>query len=220
MNLKILNNLSEKETREKYFFHDLINHTHGLLLFLTEKDSSHKGLTPEEVAFLCKDLKALQALIKAHKQHEHKNLQSSDKVSFCDFTEQLFNLTGLYLSSSQFELTLEIDADLNDKFFNHATLSRIVHNIIKNISENGKGKTVLKFSLENNQLCIFTSNELKDLLPERNGRVIGVAEAKGIKSIEHLCLQSNGKYHHKIADQQWINNLILPLEEKDAKKSA
>jgi len=220
MNLKILNNLSEKETSEKYFFHDLINHTHGLLLYLTEKDSSQKGLSPEEVTFLCKDLKALQALIKAYKYHEHKNLHTADKVSFTEFTEQLHNLINLYLSSSQFQVILEIDADLNDKIFHHALLGRIVHNIIKNISENGKGKTLLKFSMENNQLRIFTSNELKNALTEEKRQVIGVVEAKGIKSIEHLCLQSNGKYLHKIVDREWINNLILPLDEKDTKKSA
>lgn len=220
MNLKIINNLSDKEKSEKYFFHDLINHTHGLLLYLTEKETTGKGLSPEEVTFLCKDLQSLQALIRAYKNQEHKNLHSTDKIHFGAFTEQLQNLINLYLSSSHFQVTVEVDTALNDKIFSHASLSRIVHNLIKNISENGKGNVLLKFKLDNNQLSIYTSNGLKELLSEGKGRVIGVSEAKGLKSIEHLCLHNNGKYIHKIVDQEWINTLILPLDEKDAKKSA
>ena len=74
------------EKREHLFFHDLINLTHGLILFLNQRQSANKNISVDEIQMLEKEIRTLQNLMKDHFKFQHKNLshleESDDWVSF------------------------------------------------------------------------------------------------------------------------------------------
>ena len=62
------------DLKDRLFFHDVVNQTHGLLLFLMHKEVNKEGLEFEEVQMIEKEIRTLQSLLQDHYNFKHKNL--------------------------------------------------------------------------------------------------------------------------------------------------
>jgi hypothetical protein len=68
---------NEGDLKEKLFFHDIINQTHGLLLFFGQKELSQESIEGHELKMLASEIKTLQSLIRDHYNFRHKNLSQT-----------------------------------------------------------------------------------------------------------------------------------------------
>lgn len=214
----------EEDQVERLFFHDIINHTHGLLLFFSQKEALDRGLTAQELALVRQELEALQAIIKQQSPRGHRGLHSAKEwISFAEFQPIMLHLVRTYLPATKFKFSLEIQAPLMDSVeqLHLATFYRIIHNIVKNIAENGAGEVRFSFGAVEGQLQLLTSNRCRPKT-EEIARTTNEASPQGIASIAHLCALFGGSYAHTMADHDtWINHVCLPLlGQNQAKKSA
>ncbi len=220
---------STSEKRERLFFHDLINHTHGLLLFINLRQSQKRGLKAEEIEVLSSEIKTLQSLIKDHFGLGHKNLLGT--FDWVPFSSALISLTGLihtYLPqnlASTFihfkgELSYEKSVMEREKCLIYfPVFYRIMNNLIKNIAESGSDEVNFYFDYGDNGLTIETRNNFNNKerirkLADVLGQVILDESTNdnrfGLESIHHLTLESGGLFEFEVANDLWINRILLP----------
>ncbi|EQC49394.1 putative membrane protein [Bacteriovorax sp. BSW11_IV] len=231
------------DKKDKLFFHDLINHTHGLSLFLNSKISSGKETSTDENLLLLGELRMMQALIKDHFGLGHKNLHGHyDVVSF-DFAKiGLLNLVDNYLPESNVEghfifrggaaseAPLEIRANC---MVYYPIFHRVMTNIVKNISEAKSRSAEFIFDYKEDGLHITVKNKITQLndLERSNlhsdlGKIILLAQndkttGHGLESINTLVDSIGGDFSFKIENGLWINEIFLPRPSNEQlKKSA
>jgi hypothetical protein len=227
-----LNNGINTQQREKYFYHDLINFTHGITLFLNNKVISKRSLTFEEVLSLLNEIKTMQSVVKDYFGHEHKNLTMSyDWVSF-DFAKNgILNLVTHYLPEHQVDVSFifkgQVSEDRSVKerdqaLVHYPTLYRVLNNIIKNMSEAKTDRVEVIFDYQEDGLFIETKNRLLSLndrpglLAENLSQIIldesllTDTQGVGLDSVASLCQERGGKYSFEVVDGHWVNRIFLP----------
>lgn len=220
---------------DQLFFHDMINLTHGLLLFIDQRNLSNNTLSSTELLLIKSEIKTLQSLLRDHFKMKHKNLLSSP--SFIDVYELknvIHSLIGTYLKEKPVNTSIIIDPGAEKVFsIQFSIFYRICNNLIKNISESDGSQIDLKFLVTISGLKIESSNTLKEHLdsnlPEYLERVI-LNEKKiqsdglGIESIHQLTKDCGGTFNFEIQNNTWINRVFLPnllsREDKNASKKA
>lgn len=220
---------------DQLFFHDMINLTHGLLLFIDQKDISNSTLNSSDLLLIKSEIKTLQSLLRDHFKMKHKNLLSSP--SFIDIFELknvVQSLIGTYLKEKPVNTSIIIDPGAEKVFsIQFSNFYRICNNLIKNISESDGSQIDIKFTVTLLGLNIESSNTLKQHLdsnlPEYLERVIlneknVQSEGLGIESIHQMTKDCGGTFNFEIQNNTWMNKVFLPnllsSEDKNASKKA
>jgi hypothetical protein len=205
---KIPLNLHEK--RERLFFHDIINLTHGLILFFNQRQNSKKGIEPSEIQMLEAEVRALQSLIKDHYHYKHKNLTNDDDwISFEVSEIAMKSLIQNYLPTANVQI-LKSGTPSGGPVIYFPIFYRTMNNLIKNMAEAGAREVHIHFNFEENGFSIQTKNQI----PERKIQVI---DGIGLESIRLLLEDCGGQFEFESTKDWWINRLFLPYPEYQTK---
>lgn len=220
---------------DQLFFHDMINLTHGLLLFIDQRSISNNILNTADLLLIKSEIKTLQSLLRDHFKMKHKNLLSSPNfIDVYELKNVVHSLIGTYLKEKPVNSTIIIDPEAEKVFsIQFSNFYRICNNLIKNISESGGSQIDLKFTVTLTGLNIESSNALKEHLdsnlPEYLERVIlneknVQSDGLGLESIHQMTKDCGGTFNFKIQNNTWINKVFLPNllsnEDKNASKKA
>lgn len=241
---------STHEKKERLFFHDLINHTHGLLLFMNLRQIQKQDIKADEIEMLSFEIKTLQSLIKDHFGLAHKNLLSTlDWIPFKRAEVSLNGLIQTYLPPSSVSTFIHFNGELSYEkcvskrescLIYFPTFYRIMNNLIKNIAESGSSEVNFYFDYGDNGLTIETRNNINNkdrikALADNLSQVILDESSKnnkfGLESIHHLAIESGGLFEFEVANDVWINRILLPkrssqvdlletIDDKNRKKAA
>lgn len=196
-----------KKTKEELFFHDIINLTHGIILFLDQKETKKELIDSSETKLLLQEVKSLQSLIQDHFNLKHKNLVQIDEYVPLESIKKIFeNLRETYLKNKKIVVTFKNEAK-KDELFYYPHLYRIMNNIIKNIAESSVGEISFDFKIDQAGLFLETKNQIL----EWSDRGRSLSEKIGLKAIEHLIKENGGTYKFYTSDNLWINQLFFPI---------
>jgi hypothetical protein len=238
--MKLISNdqIEDINLKDKLFFHDVINHTHGLILFLSQKEIQKEVIDQVEIKLIKDEIKILQGLIKDHYSFNHKNLLlTEDWVVFGDLESAFINMTQTYLNDKKIKINILYDKSFdhkkNETLFYFPTFYRIMNNLVKNIAESKSKNVEFNFTISDNTLEIKTSNEIHSVnerdIPDHLAMLILKDEESshishvglGLESIHHLTLECGGSFNFEIKDNVWTNSIILPSSKnKNAKIAA
>ncbi len=225
-----IENTEAPDLKDRLFFHDLINHTHGLVLFLNQKEIQKEKIDLEEIRMISNEIKTLQSLIRDHYDFKHKNLvQTMDWVPFSQAKITFFNMCQTYLTDKKVEFNFKDNNSDNEKFIYYPSFYRILNNLIKNISEIKTPHVIFQFNILDDGIEMISSNIMpvsnETELPEHLARVIlsetkNKAEGLGLESIHHMAEENGGTFSFEISNGFWINKLYLPTSKKYSDKKA
>jgi len=222
------NNLEDpKDLKEQLFFHDLINQTHGLLLFLNSKMMSGKDIDQSEVMMMEKEIKTLQSLIRDHYNFKHKNLvQTYDWVPFSYAKLAFGHLCQTYLLNVEVKTVFEITAS-DDDLIHYPSFYRIMNNLIKNISESHCTHVDFLFMCSYAGLKIETKNVMNVRKGDHSSEYLAQVilnekvtpiKSLGLDSIHHMAEDNGGHFSFEIKDNHWINKIFLPVKNPRSQK--
>jgi hypothetical protein len=218
--------------REKYFFHDLINHTHALSLWVANKLSQQGKIDATELAPLYHEIKNMQALIQDHYQLHHKNLNPKKNISVTQLQNELQAMIKNFLgeSAASVELKLIETAVAQDYEVYFPIWMRLLTNLVKNLSEHKAREIILEFSLADNGLCFKTLNRVEKLSSDDNDFEEKIQsrmrEAKdgegglGIESIQYLTEISGGSFKFDFENGRWSLEIFIPHPDKKILQAA
>ena len=232
------------ENNERLFFHDLVNQTHGINLFLDYRICSGVGLEAAETKELYHEMKSLQSLIKDHYNFKHKNLINTYDVVTFDFAHRsMTHLIHCYLPSHQAETSFEYKGKISmgtpqetrDQCLVHyPTFLRIVTNLVKNISEENSTEVKFVFNYDEDGLHIDVRNKvftldkesgdlvhnLQEFILGENPRKLKGERGLGLESVHTLCVQNGGEFNFELDDNGfWMNHVFLPHPHKHFDRS-
>jgi len=235
----------EFNNKERYFFHDIINHTHGLGLFLSTKIAENKGLGPLDTTRVADEIKLFQTLIRDHFGYAHKDLGGEGEFVNFEFAKMgLFNLIENFLSSEEIDCHLIFKGDIASDFsyqeskkavVHYPTFHRVMNNLIKNISEEGSKLIEFTFdycpeglyiNVKNKILSLKESDfqleqELEDIILESNVRKLGERRSGlGLESIHSLVTDIDGSFNFKVEGEYWVSEVFLPRPSEKHHKTA
>jgi hypothetical protein len=219
--------LNDHDKRERLFFHDIVNLTHGLILFFNQRQSINKVISVEEIQMLEKEVRTLQSLIKEHYQYKHKNLPNTyDWVPFNIAEIAVRSLIQTYLPEESVQTYIHksfLEEENSVVYF--PVFYRIMNNLIKNMAEAKTSEVHIYFNFTELGLAIETKNQSKStqdfknisdklslLILEENP--VQKDGGLGLESIYHLALECGGKFDFEISNNYWINRIFLPAPEK------
>jgi hypothetical protein len=235
------------ENKEKYFFHDLINITHGLNLFLDNRVNNGLEISTEETASLITEVKLLESMIQNHFNYNHKNLNSRrDIIPFNEVKSNLYQTIQSYLPSDQVECHfvyngfLSADSSIYQKelaLVHFPSFSRIMGNIVKNMSEVRTTQAEFIFNYDLRGLHVITKNKIYKLIDDRQNLAEKMKEmilkdqklstekieGVGLKSIQSQVEFLGGEFRFKIENGYWVCELFIPritVEEVEEPRSA
>ena len=208
--------------KDQLFFHDIINQTHGLLLFLSSKILANKGVDHAELLMMEKEIKTLQSLIRDHYKGSHKNLvQTYEWVPFSYAKLGIASLCHTYLENVEIKIEFVLNGhDENDLIY-YPAFYRIMNNLIKNISESYCLHVEFVFTMKEAGLFIETKNLMNkaqgDNSSEYLARVIldektSSIKSLGLESIHHMAEEHGGSFSFEINNNVWINKIFLPVK--------
>lgn len=214
--------LKEIKNRDRFFFHDLINQTHSVLLFLNNRTASKKNITIDESQLLIKEIKIIQTLIKDHYHLKHRDLVNLHQwISLQDAQSEIFHLVNNHLSSKDIKCDFQYQGDLTN-LVHCSSFFRIFSNIIKNISASKSKYVILSFNYQKDGLHIEIKNQilekndfispqkLQDLILHEQEDRPDVYSGIGLDSIALLCQELGGTFNFFFDDKFWINSIFLP----------
>lgn len=217
------------DKRERLFFHDIVNLTHGLILFLNQKQNSKKSINGDEIQILEKEVRSLQSLIKDHFQYKHKNLsQTYDWVPFNVAEIAVNSLIQTYLLDKSAQIFIRKNFKEENLPVYFPIFYRIMNNLIKNMAEAKSNEIHIDFKSTSEGFFIETRNQYssaEDLkrISDNLSRIIldektkVIKQGLGLESIHYLAIECGGKFDFEISNNYWINRIFLPsLEQKKA----
>ena len=205
------------QSKEAMFFHDLVNLTHGLILFLDQRKQSKRNIDINEIEILEQEVRSLQSLVKDHYQFSHKNLESTyEWVSFAVAEQCLSHLLKTYFSDETIKTYIQLKGALSYEcsieeresvLIYYPTFYRIMNNLIKNMAEAHCSQITFIFDYQQSGLIIETSN---DFLAENSSRTIDSSTGVGIGSIASIVNENGGNFTTKSSENIWINHIFPP----------
>ena len=223
------NLVKTNDKKEQLFFHDIINLTHGLILFFNQRQTAKKIINVEEIKLLEKEVRALQSLIKDHFQYRHKNLaQTYDWVPFNIAEIAVKTLLQTYLPEESVQTFIHKSfSEKESSVVYFPIFYRIMNNLIKNMSEAHASEAHLYFNFTEAGLMIETRNKNNS---EQNLENISDESCRdmkgfGLESVSQLSEESDGTFEFEISGEYWINRIFLPtpkvlIQEEEPKKAA
>ncbi len=223
------------EQKDRLFFHDMVNHTHGLNLFLSNRANIKTGLSPEECKTLVGEIKTVQSLLKNHFGYWHKDLVNPyEYVTFEYAKEGIINLVYSFLpqylveSEFIFKGLISEERSIVDKdscVINYPLFSRVLTNLVKNISESKSREVILIFDYHDDGLHmtiknrVFNlSNESATLSKQLNQIIMASPRSErerkfrgvGLESISTICQDIGGWFNFEIEDGYWVSEVFFP----------
>ncbi|MDO9182541.1 MAG: GHKL domain-containing protein [Bacteriovorax sp.] len=201
----------DHDKRERLFFHDIINQTHGLILFLNQRQSINKVISVSEIQMLEKEVRTLQSLIKDHFQFMHKDLTNSyDWVVFNIAEIAIQNLITNYLPKNSVQVFFNKNGiDDKSEVVYFPIFYRIMNNVIKNMSEANGQVIHFNFHHTDNGLIIETKNDVQIEIGDSNTR-----KGLGLESISSLVHECGGQFEYEFSKGIWSNRIFLPGPKK------
>jgi len=229
------------DQESRLFFHDLVNQTHGIGLFLNYKINVKQNLSLSECEALASEIKIMQSLIKDHFHLNHKNLTNSyDLVPFESVRTGLAYLIESFLPvhrvsvDCRFKGQLDLKLDIEERrkcYVHQASFFRIMTNIVKNIAESGSEKMELEFTYNQQGLTVLVKNmifnlksdqqnlsaKLKELILNENKSYKSniLFEGLGLESISNICQKLGGHFNFGLHDGSWVTEIFLPNPRPD-----
>jgi len=224
--LKILKQVS-KLSEDQLLSHDLINLTHGLLLFLESKKTT--GANPNECELIFREVLNLQALVRHHFNDRDERLINDCSIDL--FPQQvnslLFSLTlkkeidhwaSVFFSmpvKTHFHFQGPFDSLFNfDGTMTKHDLSRVIVNLIKNMSEQNVETFSYSIAVIENHPKKQSEKLLRlHFINKVQKFSLRESESRGISSIRVLVENLwNGRYEHFIDSAKNWNTLIdIPI---------
>jgi len=223
---KMTNEPSKQDEKDRFFFHDMINHLYGLTLKLTYRLSKGRGIESQEVGDMLGEVMALQSLMSDHFGYKHKNInQSFDMISFQDlkpfFNAQMNSFLG---EECQIDIIYsgifdeEFESPFEDPQIHFASIYRIFTNLLKNATEANAKRVEVIFNGNHHRLSVTMKNDFQQVsggdydLGEGLSRAIQGDrdmlvdyQGLGLAAIESLSAQRGGHFHFEIKDGLWVS---------------
>lgn len=224
-------NSNDTDLKERLFFHDIVNQTHGLLLFLGQKELDKSTIDQSEVKMLASEIKTLQSLIRDHYDFKHKNLvQTYEWVPFSYAKLAFAQLSMTYLGTTKVSSSFKMEGvGVESAQVYYPCFYRIMNNLVKNIAEAKAESVEFEFSLKESGLFVKSKNYMKKTsendLPEYLSQVILAENVKpisglGLESIHHMAEENGGSFSFEISESTWVNRLFLPTQKLKSEKIA
>lgn len=196
---------NNKNQKDRLFFHDLINQTHGMMLFLTQKNS----LSNAEIDSLKNEVKLLQELIQDHYSLVHKNLEETDasESQFQKVKSSLEKLITLYHPQNEGNIKMTISGE-EKGLVEFISLYRMLNNIVKNMAEAKIAQAEFRLSFGPYGLTITTQNKWTDK------KIATKQEGLGLMSISTLASEAGGTFQHGVHNGNWVNHIFLPYKKE------
>lgn len=225
--------------KDRYFFHDMINHLYGISLKLTYRLSKGKGLEKDELGPLLNEVMALQNLLSDHFGFKHKNINHSfDYMPFNEMKDLIHSqIQSFFGEKTRVEI---IYSGVFDQGHSHefsspslpfASFYRILTNLLKNAREAKAQNIEIIFDGDFHQLSMKMKNDFHHLgdnpfeLSEGLSKVIQAqshqnsSQGLGLAAVESLCREHGGEFSFDIKDGFWANYLTLPYGEDIASET-
>lgn len=234
----------DKESKDKYFYHDLINMTHGLNMYLGHKVSGGNSLDYHEVKTLRNEIKMIQSLIKDHYKYGHKNLFGTyEFVTFEFAKDSILKMVKSYLPDSLvdshfvYKGMISEHADFEDSqkcLVHFPSFYRIMNNLVKNMAEDQTKEAEFVFDYDESGLSITAKSKVfrlgennENLAKDLSAIIMGAdkysaddkANGLGLKSIANLCEEQGGEFSFSISEGYWVNSIKLPAYTQSIDKS-
>ena len=195
--------MRKKDNRDHLFFHDLINHIHGMLLFLNYRMEDKKGFGISDCQKLVKELQVLQSLIQDHFGLTHKNLSSNHSYADISFIKkEVKNIIANFLPGK----SCKIDFKGNHRGeIHYIAYCRIIGNIMKNMSESHAYGLEFVFNFKKDGLYLTTKNKIHFGKGKED-----IKEGRGLLSVQNLCKEEGGEFLFLREGGFWINKVFLP----------
>lgn len=238
LNFKSKSEVILEDQKNRMFFHDLINHTHGILLFLEHKKDYVKNIDAKEISLLFHEVKIMQALISEHFKYEHKNLEANKEFVPFSILEQSIDLLFKIYFPESINLKIEYRGKIalfeneeikKSAIVHYASVYRILNNLIKNMSEAGSTEVLMIFDYNENDFYIETRNQFKSKAEKNNmaeylGQLIvkdyKKGQGLGLDSVRDVVNELGGEYLFDVKNGEWVNRVKIPHHNKKLKKSA
>ncbi len=218
---------SKKE--QKFFYHDLINKTHGIHLFLSEKIRK-KDMREDDLILLQKEIFSLQTIIKDHSEINHRNLKPvREYVSYYEVRAKIQYMLKTYFSHSEVvfvENYSKNNGTINDFLVHAVCFERMIGNLFKNAYEAHTSRIELTINVNVSELIFEMKNNFKTLpensfqMAERLSRNIlshGNEDAPlGIESVHFLVERMEGVFKFGIEDGLWVSRVVIPNRKTDS----
>lgn len=216
---------------DRLFFHDVINQTHGINLFLSSRISKNESVSPPQCRELLSEIRVIQAQIKDHYKLSHKNLVNNyEHVAFASIRKWIDRTVESFLPSDLVSTIITYNGlDRYSGTIHYPSFSRIFTNIIKNVSEvkthevwihfehhdRGVVFTVKNRLFEDDQNIVNLEQKLREniLNADRNPVVQGES-GLGLESIYRQCRDQGGEFDFYLEDGHWVNKVFLPFSEQ------
>jgi len=224
---------SNNSEKDRFFFHDLINHTHCMNLLLSYKIDQGEGLNYKESVGLLNELNMLEELLQSHFKLPHVNLK--DSVDYLPFEQVRSNLEKIiysFLPKNKINVIIEYKGSIGPTVpvakrmeccVLHVPLCRIVTNIAKNVSEAKSEEVIFNFDYRGDGLylgirnkTLRLDNRTKNSVESITQKIIDADEQDkvyrgiGLESVSMLCDNLNGRFDFIIEDNYWKSSIYLP----------
>ncbi len=222
--------VEKQDKKDRFFFHDMINHLYGLSLKLTYRMSKNKGIEPHEIGDMLGEVMALQTILGDHFGYAHKNfLNPIDSITFYDLRPFIYAQINSFIGNQS---NVEI---VYSGLFDHTKPSpfskpqipfsafyRIFTNLLKNAREANCQNLEVVFEGDYQQLKVTMRNDFKHV--SGNDYEIGEGLTRAIKAdremrvdyqglglaaIESLCHEHGGDFSFEIKDGLWVSYFHL-----------
>ncbi len=213
---------------QKFFYHDLINKTHGMSLFLSEKlrQGNSANINFQDLILLQKEVHSLQTMVKDHAEINHRSIAPvREWVSFLEFRPKITHMARTYFSHKQVILQEnypKIDGEIQTFMVHGPSLERALGNLFKNAYEANSSKIEITINITERELLFEMKNDLYQMpessyqLADRLSRNIERVDQNkeeaplGLESIHFLIERMNGKFSFGKEGDFWVSKLIIP----------
>lgn len=228
--------------KNRLFFHDVINQTHGVSLYLNHKLSLDEPLQPDEIRAVDSEIMNLQSILQDHFNMNHKNILKLDSVvSFDKAMEGILPVIENYIPKFKAHRSLILKSGLQEVVssgkggeeypVHFASFIRILTNVIKNISEQSSSEVIFEFDYIETGLNVLIKNKifrlteskihlaenLQDIILSEDQKEERPTSPLGLESIAFLCDSQGGKASFYIENSFWVTQIFLPRPELNPK---
>lgn len=224
---------SQISDKDRFFFHDLINHTHCMNLLLSYKTDHGDGLNHKESVSLLNELNMLEDLLQSHFKFSHVNLKDSvDYLPFDQIRQSLEKIIYSFLPKNKVNVIIHYLGSIGPTVpiakrmeccVLHLPLCRIVTNIAKNVSEAESVEVIFNFDYRDDGLYLEIKNKtpgldntIKNSVESITQKIMDNSEQGkiyrgiGLESVSMLCDNFNGSFDFIIEDNYCKSSIYLP----------
>jgi len=206
---------SNSEDPGIHFLHDLLNHTHGLKLYL---ESCQNGIDDKVKQLIYKEVQALEEQIANQFNHLVKKVEVFDVASVIEKCFEQFDLYHLnyeYLpivDGESMDLLLDQQLEIDVDSFN-----RLIKNITKNIYlwSDRDFETLIRVEFINDQMKLSFKNKISKQMPQEN-----ISNGIGLKSMEKIAKNMGISLTTGLDGDYWQTSLQIKMVGYEREKLA